>query len=180
MIKITERSGRRLTLLLSVVILVSLLTPRSYADGGVVMCQRISDPFAITLFVNEVPLHPGPADLSVLIEHTNEHSVILNAEVFIELEQQKGASIHAPATRSQARNKLLYCSLINIPAAGQWKIKVHVKHGNDVVEVLSDLVVAAPAPVLVSYWKLFALPPVAVILFVINQWLSRRRKHVYV
>src|SRR5262244_211510 len=141
--------GKRLTLLVPVSILLSVLTPISHADGGVVMCQRNSAPFDITLFVNEMPLRPGPADLSVLIERTNEHSAILDANVFIELEHQTGAVIHAEATRSRARNKLLYCSLINLPLAGRWKMRVHVKHGNDVAEMLSDLVVAAPSPVLV-------------------------------
>src|SRR5262245_20274616 len=165
----------RLTLLVSVLILLSVLTPISHADGGVVMCQRVSTPFDITLFANEMPLRPGPADLSVLIERTNEYSAILDAQVFIELEHPTGAFIHAEATRSQSRNKLLYCSLINLPASGQWKIRVHVRRGNDVAEMLSELVVAAPAPVLVSYWKLFAVPPVTIILFIINQWLRRRR-----
>jgi len=176
MTKRYERAlSSRLTLLVSVLILLSLLTPISHADGGVVMCQRVSAPFDITLFVNEMPLRPGPADLSVLIKRTSEHSAILDANVFIELEHQTGVIIHAEATRSQARNKLLYCSLINLPFAGQWKMRVHVSHGNDVAEMLSDLVVAAPTPLLVSYWKLFALPPITIILFIINQWLRRRR-----
>src|SRR5262245_48545894 len=167
--------GSRLTLLVSLLILLSMLTPVSQADGGVVMCQRISVPFDITLFVNEMPLRPGPADISVLIERTNEHSAILDAHVFIELEHQTGAIILAEATRSQARNKLLYCSLINLPASGKWKIRVHVKHGNDVAEMVNDLVVAAPTPLLIFYWKLFAIPPITITLFIINQWLRRRR-----
>jgi hypothetical protein len=158
-----------------VVIFLFALTPISHADGGVVMCQRVSTPFDITLFVNEMPLRPGPADLSVLVERTNEHSAILDAHVFIELEHQTGAMIHAEATRSQARNKLLYCSLINLPLAGQWKMRVHVKHGDEVADILSDLVVATASPVLVSYWQLFALPLFTIILFLINQWLRRRQ-----
>src|SRR5215470_7883157 len=127
MTKSNERVlSSRLTWLVSVLILLSVLTPVSHADGGVVMCQRISTPFDITLFVNEMPLRPGPADLSVLIERTNEHSAILDAHVFIELEHQTGTIIHAEATRGQARNKLLYCGLINLPLAGLWKMRVHV------------------------------------------------------
>jgi|SRR5215470_10841258 len=179
MIDVTKSAGRvfknLLTLLISVLILLSLLTSISHADGGVVMCQRNSAPFAITLFVNEMPLRPGPADLSVLVEPTNEHSAILDAQVFIELEHQAGTIIRAEATRSQARNKLLYCSVINLTKSGKWKMKLHVIRGESKAEVFSDLLVAAPQPVLVSYWKLFALPPIAIILFLINQWLRRRQ-----
>jgi hypothetical protein len=84
-------------------------------------------------------------------------------------------SIRAEATRSQARNKLLYCSLIDLPWAGHWKMRVRARRGDDRAEVLQDLSVAAPQPLLLSYWKLMAFPPTVIILFVINQWLRRRR-----
>jgi len=173
---ISTRKSEVERILAVVVVLLSLfvLTPISHADGGVVMCQRISAPFDITVFVNEMPLRPGSADLSVLVERSNEHAAILDAQVFIELEHDAGTIIHAEATRSQARNKLLYCSLINLPVAGQWKMRVHVRHGSDVAEMLTDLVVATPQPVLLSYWKLFALPPVTIFLFIINQCLRRK------
>jgi hypothetical protein len=145
------------------------------ADGGVVIFQRTSPPFIITMFSTEMPLRPGPADVSVLLEKTEGHSPILDAQVFIELEHEAGMIIRTEATRSQARNKLLYCSLIDVPLSGQWKMRVHVIHGNNAAEMLSNLVVAAPQPVLVSYWKLFAVPPVTIVLFIINQWLRRRR-----
>src|SRR5215475_9097713 len=133
------------------------------ADGGVVLCQRTGAPFNVTVFLAEVPLRPGPADLSVLLEQADGHSPILDAQVFIELEHEGGMIIRAAATRTQARNKLLYCSLIDVPLSGQWKMRVHVIHGNNDAEVLSDLVVAAPQPLLLSCWKLTAAPPVVFI-----------------
>ena len=38
------------------------------ADGGVVLFQQTSAPFSITLLSTEMPLRPGVADLSVLLE----------------------------------------------------------------------------------------------------------------
>jgi len=144
------------------------------ADGGVVMCQRTSAPFTITLFSTETPLRPGPADLSVLLEQPDGHSPILDAQVVIELQHESGMFIRAQATRSQARNKLLYCSLINLPAAGHWKIRLHIKSSDTTAELLSDLVVAAPQPVFLSHWELIAVPLIIIILFLLNQWLRRR------
>ena len=164
---------RRWLILLLVVISLSLLTPIARADGGVVLCKRTAAPFDVTLFFTEMPVRPGLADLSVLLEKTDGHSPILDAQVFIELEHEGGTIIRAEATRSQARNKLLYCSTINLPLAGRWKMRVHAIHGNNAAEVLSDLVVAAPQPVLLSYWKLIAAPLLIIILFIINQWLRR-------
>jgi len=168
-----QASAQSWSILLLVLISLSLATQIARADGGVVLCRRTAAPFNITVFFNEMPLRPGPADLSILLEQTEEHSPILDAQVLIELEQP-GVIIRAEATRRQARNKLLYCSLINLPAAGRWKMRVHVRHGNNAAEVLSDLVVAAPQPLLVSYWKLFVLPPITITLFILNQWLRRR------
>jgi hypothetical protein len=152
---------------------VSPLVQIARADGGIVIFQRASPPFIITLFSTEMPLRPGSADFSVLLEKTESHSPILDAQVFIELEHEGGTIIRAEATRSQARNKLLYCSLIDVPLSGRWKMIVRVIHGNNAAEMLSDLVVAVPQPVLFSYWKLTAAPAVIIILFIINQWLRR-------
>jgi len=161
--------------LLLIVILLPLFVRIARADGGVVLWQRIAAPFTITLFSTEVPLRPGVADLSVLLESTEGHSPILDARVLIELEHEAGTIIRAEATRSQAQNKLLYCSLINLPEAGQWKMRLHVRRGDSSAEVLSDLVVAAPQPVLLSHWELIAVPPIIIGLFITNQCLRRKR-----
>ena len=160
--------------LLLIVILLPLFDRIARADGGVVLWQRISAPFTITLFSTKVPLRPGVADLSVLLESTEGHSPILDARVLIELEHEAGRIIRAEATRSQAQNKLLYCSLINIPESGQWKMRLHVRRGDSSTEVLSDLVVAAPQPVLLSHWELIAVPPIIIGLFILNQSLRRK------
>ena len=163
--------GIRWSFLLVVLISLSPLLQIARADGGIVIFQRASPPFIITLFSTEMPLRPGPADVSVLLEKTEGHSPIIDAQVFIELEHEGGTIVRAEATRSQARNKLLYCSLIDVPLSGRWKMIVRVMHGNNVGEVLSDLVVTGPQPVLLSYWKLIAAPVVIIILFILNQWL---------
>jgi len=173
MIRARELWAFRWTQILLVLLLLSLVRS-ARADGGVVLCRRTGAPFDITVFFAEMPLRPGLEDLSVLLEQAEGHSPILDAQVFIELEHEGGMMIRAEATRSQARNKLLYCSLIDVPLSGQWKMRVHVIHGNHAAEVRSDLVVAAPQSLLLSYWKLTATPPVIIILFIINQWLRRR------
>jgi hypothetical protein len=175
----TRRADRRAlryrwSCLSLVLILLPTLVGIARADGGVVICQRTSEHFMITVFSTEMPLRPGPADLSVLLEEAGEHSPILDGEVIFELTHETGMSIRAEATRSQARNKLLYCSLIDLPLAGHWKMRVYARRGNDRAEVLQDLSVAAPQSVLLSYWKLFALPVIIGLLFITNQWLRGR------
>lgn len=160
--------------LLLVLIFLTTLVATARADGGVVMYQQTSELFTITVFSTEMPLRPGLVDLSVLFEQAGAHSPILDGEVIFELTHETGMSIRAEATRSQARNKLLYCSLIDLPLAGHWKMRVSARRGNDRAEVLQDLSVAAPQSVLLSYWKLFALPVIIGLLFITNQWLRGR------
>jgi hypothetical protein len=162
-------------LLLISVMLLPLYDQIARADGGVVLWQQTSTPFTITVFSTAMPLRPGVADLSVLVESTGDHSPVLDAQVFIELEDEAGRVIRAEATRSQARNKLLYCSLINIPKAGQWKMSVNVGRGDRSTEVFGNLTVAPAQTVLISYWKLIALPAITVLFFMSNQWLQRRK-----
>jgi len=165
--------GLRWSFLLIVFIFLSPLVQIARADGGVVIFQQTSPPFNITLFSTEMPLRPGPADLSVLLEQPDGHSPILDAQVLLELEHEGGMIIHAEATRIQARNKLLYCSLINLPAAGHWKTRIDIRRGDTRTEALSDLLVASPQPVFLSHWELIAAPPTIIIVFMLNRWLRR-------
>jgi hypothetical protein len=126
----------------------------------------------------QTPAHLSQAGVGgrVLLEGAGGHRPVMDAQVFIELEHEAGATVRAEATHRQARNKLLYCSLINLPEAGRWKMKLIMKHGGERAEALGDLTVARPQPMLFSYWKPIAFPPVIIILFIINQWLRRNRQ----
>ena len=170
MIRVRKTSHLFLPILIGLFVLVRI----ARADGGVVMCQRTSAPFTITLFSSEMPLRPGPADLSVLLEHPVGHSPVLDAQVFINLEHESGTIIRTEATRSQARNKLLYCSLLTLPKAGRWKMMLHVVRGNEKADMRYDLVVTELPPVLLSNWTLISLPPLVIILFLFNQSLRRK------
>jgi len=120
-------------------------------------------------------LRVGHADISVLLENVGDPRPLVDATVFIELENEAGATVRAEATHRQAQNKLLYCSLIDLPEAGNWKAKIIVKEGGETGEAPGDLTVVGAQPMFFAYWKLMAFPPVIVFLFIINQWLSKRR-----
>jgi len=168
-------TGRTLSRLLLVALSLSTPVCSVRADGGVVLWQQTTGPFTVTLFSAEMPLRPGPADLSVLLERPGGHSPVMDARVFIELENEGGMTVSASATHDQARNKLLYCSLMNLPAAGRWKMKLNVSRGGERAEVPGDLNVAEPRPALLQYWELISFPPIIMVLFLINQWLRRSR-----
>lgn len=169
------RSFTRLLLnrVLLIAAFVSMMTSNVQADGGTVLWQRTTGPFAVTAFTTESSLRIGPTDISFLVESMDQPNPVVDAQVFIELENEAGASIRAEATHKQARNKLLYCGQINVPEAGHWKMKIIIEHGGERAELLERLMVSGKQPMLIAYWKLLAFPPVVIVLFVINQWLRR-------
>jgi len=180
LMKEPRKIGRRITVrLLGQVLLfafaVITVTYIVYADGGIVQWQRTTGPLTVTVFTTEAPLRTGPADISILVESAAGARPVMDAQVFIELQNEADGIVSAEATHRQARNKLLYCSLINLPEAGIWKMKTIVEHGGERVESMGNLTVTGPQPMLLSYWKLIALPPVIIILFIFNQSLRRRR-----
>jgi hypothetical protein len=160
---------------LLVAVIVIAVTNNVQADGGIVLWQRITGSFTVTVFATQAPLRAGPADISILVEDAGEPRAVMDARVFIELQHDADATVTAEATHRQARNKLLYCSLISLPEAGNWKLKIIVEHDGERAETMGDLTVDRPLPMLLSYWKLIAFPPVVMILFIINQWLCRSR-----
>src|SRR6266699_947636 len=164
-------AGHLLIRMLLIAASISMVTSSVRADSGTVLWQQTTGPFTVTAFTTESPLLTGPADISFLVESTDAPHPIVDARVFIELENEAAATIRTEATHRQARNKLLYCSLINLPAAGIWQMKVIIEQGVQRAELLDHLMVGGKQPMLIAYWKLIAFPPVIMTLFIINQWL---------
>ena len=164
-----------LTGMLPVVFSILTLAGSIRADGGTVLCQSTNRSFLVTAFSTQNPVRIGQSDISFLVKDLVDNQPILDARVFVELESESGASVSAEATREQARNKLLYCSLIDIPEAGHWEMKITVKHGASESVMFHHLMVTDAHPAILAQWKLLALPPLFVLLFITNQWLRRSR-----
>lgn len=152
-----------------------LLTRSVLADGGEVLCQKTSDSIVVTVFSIQTPLRTGASEISFLVESAVDSQTILDARVFVELESESGQSLQAEATRALARNKLLYCCLLDLPEAGHWTMKVIVKRGAGRSVLIHHLQVAESLPTLLAYWKLLIFPPLLTFLFMANQFLSRSR-----
>ena len=90
------------------------------------------------------------------------------------LEKQGGATLVERATREMAQNKLLYSALVNLPEAGPWELEVTINSGTNAARIVGQVSAAAPMPFLLSYWRSLSLPPIAIAVFLLNQWLKRR------
>jgi hypothetical protein len=151
---------------------VALFATSLFADGGAVLSRQESGPFVITVFAMPVPLRAGPIDLTVLVQTRDSLEPILDANVSIRLagDSQLGAA----ATRSQAQNKLLYAAALQLPQPGEWKYTVAVRTASGQAAISGAFQAGPPAPPLASYWFYVAIPLVAIAIFVLHQWLSRR------
>ncbi len=146
------------------------------ADGGVLLMKQSSGALSIAVFTEPAPLRAGMADIGVLIQDRDSQQPVLDAEVRVVLHGKGGETIKAQATREQAKNRLLYAALLNLPEAGRWEIEVTVVRNSKEAKISGALTVAPPRPFLLTYAWPLAFPPISIGLFVINQWLKRRPK----
>ena len=152
------------------------VTQIALADGGSVQFQRRTGALLVTLFTSPVPLHVGSADLSVLVQRVEDRSEVLNCGVMLWLSKAGESDIEVAATHEQATDKLLYAARVAVPVAGMWHVHAAIKAGADAGDVSGDITVLPQEPPLLNYWPYFAIVPIAVALFILNQWLKAKRR----
>jgi len=155
----------------------AILVPASLrADGGVVCLRKASGPFVITVFTGSAELRAGPADVSVMVENRVSREIVLDDDVLLCLQSTGpgGRVLEFRATRQQATNKLLKSAIVDLPAAGEWKLTVLVRRGAEKAIVSTHLQVAPPLPRLAAIWPFLVLPVLAMMVFAANQALRQR------
>ena len=167
--------GDRLNQIVLVVVSIFVSAISVRADGGSVLWQRTTGPITVTAFTTERPLRTGQVDLSFLVENSETSQPVLDARVFIALENENGVTLRDEATHAQARNKLLYCSVMNLVRAGHWKMNLIVTHGGEKTNLVNDVEVFEAQSPLIAYWKLLAFPFTIAIVFIFQQGLAWKR-----
>jgi hypothetical protein len=172
--------AKRLPLVVSAILALLLVPVAASADGGAVLLQETSGPFVITVFTGPPPLRIGVVDVSVLVQDRAEGSPILDADVTIQLSPPAAsngseAPITVAATHAQATNKLFYAALVELAVPGIWKLRVDVRQGNAAANLGAPLPIASSLPTLYAIWPYLVLPPAALALFALHQWLVRQR-----
>lgn len=139
----------------------------AFADGGSVLLHQRSGPFFITVFG---AAQVGLTDFTVLVQNASDQSPILDAEVNVFVARNMRR-----ATHDQAANKLLYAASIRFYRAGNYSMLVRVSRNGEEGSVNGNIAVAPATPPWLAYWAYFALVPVAILLFALNQWLKATR-----
>jgi hypothetical protein len=148
-------------------------------DGGTLLFRKPAGPFIISVFAETVPVRVGTPDFSVMLERASDQSSILDATVDVHLKKTDSGTIFevsAPATHARATNKLLYAAAPTIPSAGNWQLMVDVHTKTEEASIAGGLPVENAEPPAVTHWQLFAVVPLMILFFVLNQWLRVRRR----
>ena len=143
-----------------------------FADGGAVEFRKQDGPLLITVFGAPSPLRAGVGDLSVLVQDTIQTRIVLDAEITLTLSKPGEKEIVVPATHEQATNKLLYAAYPAVDQPGDWRLNVQVRSQNTVASADGVITVLPRQPSIITYCLYFALPPLAILLFLLNQYLK--------
>lgn len=156
-------------------LLLGFPAARSAADGGIVIARGRVGSLSCTVLAAPSPLRVGLSEWSVLLQRANG-GVVLDAEVEVELARSASGAAHshalaAAATHEASNNRLYHTALLRIPEAGSWhgSVKVRSREGQGVCAV--EVAVAPALGPLREHWRALALPPLALGLFGLHQWL---------
>jgi hypothetical protein len=142
------------------------------ADGGAVRLWKETSELVITVFTAPGP--QGATDFSVLVQNRDGLDPLLDANVLLTLEDSSGTVMTARPSHNFSQNKLLYATPVTIVKSGIWKMTVVVDRNGHKADVSGTLEVVSSPEERVSYATCFAVPPVAIALFIVRQRLIRR------
>jgi hypothetical protein len=151
------------------------------ADGGQIRSMESHGELQLTVFTSPTPLRAGPIDVSVLLQNAHTGQTIPDADVTVELTRPSKSHppIRTHATTDDATNKLLRAALIDLPAPGQWSIRVECTTPQIPAPIVANLDVdaAPPLPPWLTVWPWFTWPAAVVALFAVHRTLVARRNN---
>lgn len=153
-------------------LIAALCAGALYGDAGAVFFREASGDFVFTLFSDPAPFRVGSAELNVMLQEEGG-APVLDADVQAFVDDQP-----TRAVAGAGGNPLFYSAPVRFERPGSHAIRIEVKRNGKLVAVTDRVNVLEAASPLRAYWPYFAIPPAAVVLFVLNQMLKARRKRV--
>ena len=193
-----KRTSKGFKTCIAVALLPLFGVPLARGDGGIIRLREAEGPFSVTVFSSPEAISGGLTDLSALIQERETGKVVLDADVSFGVSPPVGSALSQSeefcgspkvamllsegmnnpagvrATREQASNKLLYAAPAELNAPGDWKLHVLVSHRADIARFDCLLPVTLRSGKLTGVWPYLLLPPLAVAVFAMNQWLRKQ------
>ena len=183
------------------IVVGSMAFPRPLrADSGVIRLRSAGESFVVTLFTAPTLSSATPAELAILVQQSDDGSVVLDATVELILTPPKGAKIRADdvfcgpimelpppyrpkgvsnsdtfvAIPGRLGSPLMYGLRVRLPSPGNWNALISVRRGAESLSLDAVLPVGGPAQRLFAVWPSLLLPPVGILLFALNRRLRRQ------
>jgi hypothetical protein len=150
-----------------------ILDPSSLllADGDTVRLSERQGNYQITVLTSPTPLRTGPIDISVLVQRTDTHDLVLDGEVAVKATQRghPGGATSQVATVEAATNKLFRAAEFELSEPGWWDVEVSIEGplGNEHAQF--EMQAASPLPKWLATWPWFSWPALIIVLFGVHQ-----------
>jgi hypothetical protein len=140
------------------------------------LSERRGD-YQVSVFTAPTPCRAGTVDISVLVQNTATGQPVEQARITVQLTPRgrSGGTLRYPATSDAATNKLFQAAIFELPAPGWWDVEVVVEGLQEPLRVHFDIEAEEPLPHWFDLWPWVCWPGLAILLFVLHQWLLRRK-----
>jgi hypothetical protein len=148
------------------------------ADGGRICASETVGSLVLTIFSSPTPLRVGMADVSVLVQDAVTGAPRTDASVWIALQQagSVAAAMEIEASPGASANRLLYAASLRLASDAPLAIHARVRTADAEASLQCAVEVVAAEPLLLAHWPLVVLPPAAVLLYAVHQWLHYRQR----
>jgi hypothetical protein len=161
---------------LLVLVVAGWLVSSACGDAGLVRLSEEVGKFRITVFTSPTPFRAGPVEIGVLVQDTATDRTIRDVDVSVSI-----APRHRPTDETHYRvtdtGPLIPAVNFELPTGGWWRVRVKAKGSLGEVEKSFELEADEPPPRWREMILWIALPLVPVGLYIMHQWLVRRREH---
>ena len=147
----------------------------AHADGGIVRASREIGDYNVTVFSDPTPLRVGPADISVFVQERQSKGLVLDADIWLELEGPVSRMVRKfQLSRSAATNQWLQAATIELTRPGTAELTVHVSgpEGSGSYSIPLEVVDALPSAW--QFWPWIALPFLFLLIAGLREWLILR------
>lgn len=159
---------------LALFLLVGPFIARTRGDAGLVRLSEQVGPYRLTVLTSPTPLRAGPVEISVFVESATDRSPV-TADVTVNI---------APRDRpDDGKDHRLESSPlgatvnVDLSSGGWWQVHVTVSGplGDAEKTLLLEVGDALPRWREMIFWIALPLAPIG--LYIVHQWLVRRRDH---
>jgi hypothetical protein len=160
------------------VIAILLAAPQARGDGGTLRLSRRVGELQVSVFTSPTPLRAGPVDVSVLVQQAATGRTLLDVPVSVRVWPvgEPDRVQQAQANSASATNKLFQAALLELPAAGRYRVAVVVGESESPLEFEIEAGEPLPAWLDLALW--IGWPFAVVLLYLVHQMLARYQRPV--